>query len=140
MLFSFGFVSRHLVPLSERTIEELESLKKEQFAFLTTTGRRTGKAHTVQVWFAFADENIYLSHEGEYTDWMRNAAKNGRVRVRIGSSNYEADARIVKLGMPFEVGKNALYEKYYGPAPKATIDDWFELSTVIELSRVKKAP
>jgi deazaflavin-dependent oxidoreductase (nitroreductase family) len=124
--------------MSESVERELKSLKKEHFAFLTTIGRRSGKAHTVQVWFAFADGKIYMSHEGEYTDWMRNITKNGRVRVRIGSSNYEGEARTVKQGTSREVGKNSLYEKYYGPAAKATIDDWFELSTIVELSQLKK--
>ena len=54
--------------------------------------------------------------------------------VRIGSLNFDADGRIVSDGEAREVGKLALYEKYYGPASKETIDDWFELSTVIELT------
>jgi hypothetical protein len=31
------------------------------------------------------------------------------------------------------LGKHALYLKYYGPAEKAVIDDWFSASVVVEL-------
>ena len=117
--------------------ESAEILRKEKFAYLTTVGRRTGKAHTVQLWFAYADGKIFLSHEGHYTDWMKNIAHGSPVRARIGTLSLEAYGTILKEGESCELGKRSLYEKYYGPAPKATIDDWFELSTVIELTPIK---
>ena len=114
--------------------KNLEPNKNEKLVYLTTFGRRTGKAHTVELWFASHDGRIFLSHEGKQTDWMKNVVSNKRVSVRIGSLNFDADGRIAGDGEPREVGKRALYEKYYGPASKETIDDWFELSTVIELT------
>jgi deazaflavin-dependent oxidoreductase (nitroreductase family) len=116
--------------------EVLETLLKEKLAHLTTVGRKTGKPHRVELWFALGAGRIFLSHEGDYTDWMRNITKNRRVRIQIGTLNVEADATILNEGAPKELGKTSLYEKYYGPAPKATVDDWFELSTIIELTPV----
>jgi hypothetical protein len=49
---------------------ELEAVKKEKLIHVSTVGRKTGKAHTVEVWFAVADGAIYFSHEGAPTDWM----------------------------------------------------------------------
>ena len=118
-------------------IEISEILRGEKFAYLTTVGRKTGNPHTVELWFAFADGKIFLSHEGSYTDWMKNIKKTRRVRARIGRLNLEADASILVGSKLEELGKTSLYEKYYGPAPKSTIDNWFELSTVIELTPVK---
>jgi hypothetical protein len=114
----------------------LETLRKEKFAHLTTVGRNTGRAHRVELWFSLADGRIFLSHEGDCTDWMRNIAKTRRVHIQIGTLDVEADATILKQGASNELGKVSLYENYYGRAPKATIDDWFELSTVIELNPV----
>jgi len=114
--------------------EILDTISKEKFAHLTTVGRKTGRPHSVEVWFSIAGQKIFLSHEGDYTDWMRNLAKNKRARIRIGRSSLEADAAILGEGESKELGKRSLYEKYYGPAPKPTIDDWFELSTIVELS------
>ena len=32
----------------------------EQYCYLTTIGRRTGKAHTIEIWFAAVGDTIYL--------------------------------------------------------------------------------
>jgi deazaflavin-dependent oxidoreductase (nitroreductase family) len=111
----------------------MERVKREQFIYLTTKGRKTGKPHTVELWFALAEGKVYLSHEGERTDWMKNLTRDGSVNVKIGGLTSEAKARIAE-GIARELGKMALYEKYYGKASKEVIDDWFDLSTVIELT------
>jgi deazaflavin-dependent oxidoreductase (nitroreductase family) len=93
----------------------IEAVKKSEFIYLTTRGRRTGKSHTVELWFAFSHGRVYLSHEGDDTDWMKNIAKNDAVDFRIGSVKFEGGAAVAK-GSSREQGKKSLYEKYYGPA------------------------
>ena len=112
----------------------IESVKDEKYIHLTTLGRRTGKPHEVELWFAFSDGKLYLSHEGKHTDWMKNVAKNERVSVKIGSLKSDASAKILKEGRSRDIGSRVLYEKYYQPAKKEVIDDWFSLSTVVELT------
>jgi deazaflavin-dependent oxidoreductase (nitroreductase family) len=113
---------------------KLEPIKNEKLIYLTTFGRKSGKAHTVELWFASHNGRIFLSHEGNFTDWMKNLKSNNRVMVRIGSLKFDANATIASDGEPREIGKRALYEKYYGSASKEKVDDWFELSTVVELT------
>lgn len=115
-------------------LKRLDAGKHEEFIYLTTIGRKTGKSHTVELWFALAEGKIYLSHEGKYTDWMKNITKNEQVDVRIGSLNLKANAKVAKEAAARESGKRALYEKYYGKAAKGIIGDWFELSIVLELT------
>ena len=112
---------------------DIASVANEKYIYLTTIGRRTGRPHTVELWFAVAQGNLYLSHEGKYTDWMKNILSNNRVSFTIKSLNGEGTARIVDGGDAFETGKSALYRKYYGEARKDVIDDWFSESTVIEI-------
>ena len=112
---------------------DLVSVADEKYIYLTTIGRRTGRPHTVELWFAVAQGNLYLSHEGKYTDWMKNILNNNRLTFTIKSLNGEGAARIVGGGDAFETGKSALYRKYYGAARKDIIDDWFSESTVIEI-------
>ena len=46
-----------------------ERLANYDFAYLTTTGRRTGKERTVEIWFALQDGRIYmLSGGGDRAD------------------------------------------------------------------------
>lgn len=112
---------------------DIASVADEKYIYLTTTGRRTGRPHTVELWFAVAQGKLYLSHEGKYTDWMKNILNNNRVAFTIRRLDWEGTAQIVGGGDAFETGKYALYRKYYGDATKEVIDDWFSESTVIEI-------
>ena len=109
----------------------------EKYIYLTTKGRTTGNLHTVELWFAIANRRIYLSHEGTYTDWMKNILKDGHVEFRIGDILFKGRARIVENEETFDIGKHALYLKYYGKESEDVIDDWFSESTVIEIFAIK---
>ena len=94
--------------------------------------------HTVELWFAIVEGKIYLSHEGAYTDWMKNILVDDSVQFKIGSTQFKGKARIVTKGNAFERGKQGLYLKYYGKAREDIIDDWFSESTIIELTLLNK--
>jgi hypothetical protein len=119
--------------------EKIESVKDRKYICLKTTGRKTGKSHEVELWFAYAGGKIYLSHEGERTDWMKNLAKNKVAGVKIASLIFNVSAKILKAGHARDFGAKALYEKYYKSAKKEVIDDWFSLSTVVELTPISSA-
>jgi len=99
---------------------------------LTTKGRKTGRPHMVELWFAVRDVKVYLSHEGEETDWMKNIRKDSRVSFEIGRMNFTGRARFLEDRTDeAEIGKVALYEKYYGKATGEVIEDWFSLSRLL---------
>lgn len=115
---------------------DLTEVGSEKLIHLTTTGRKTGKVHTVELWFAIDDGKVYLSHEGEETDWMKNIRYDSHVSFVIGNRKLTGVARYLGKGTnEAEKAKVALYGKYYGKAGKEVIDDWFSLSRllVIEL-------
>ena len=92
----------------------------------------SGKLHTVELWFAVGNGKVYLSHEGEETDWMKNIKKNSQVSFEIGGKNFNGSARYLEDGMDEAwAGKLVLYEKYYGKATKEVIEDWFSLSRLL---------
>jgi deazaflavin-dependent oxidoreductase (nitroreductase family) len=63
---------------------------------LTTTGRRSGTAHEVEIWFGVIDETLYLiSGNGPGADWYRNALAEPRVSVRLAGRILEGRARDV---------------------------------------------
>jgi deazaflavin-dependent oxidoreductase (nitroreductase family) len=119
------------------SVNVLARVASEKFVHLTTTGRRTGKPHTVEVWFAVNDGKLYLSHEGEETDWMKNVKNNGQVAFEIGGNGFTGNARYLdELEEEAWTGKVALYEKYYGKASKEVIQDWFSLSRLLLIDAV----
>jgi deazaflavin-dependent oxidoreductase (nitroreductase family) len=118
---------------------DVSIVAEEKYIHLTTRGRKTGNPHTVELWFAVAGQKIYLSHEGAYTDWMKNILEDGRVEFKIGKIRFKGNARIAERGQVFDLGKHALYLKYYGKADEDTINDWFSESTIIEISVIDEA-
>jgi deazaflavin-dependent oxidoreductase (nitroreductase family) len=99
---------------------------------VTTLGRRTGKPHVVELWFAMANGNVYLSHEGQETDWMKNIAKNPEVTFEIGGTQFKGRGRKLQDGTEEAwFGRVALYEKYYGKTTREIIEDWFSLSKLL---------
>lgn len=115
-----------------------ERLANEDFAYLTTIGRRSGKQHTVEIWFALHDGRIYmLSGGGDRADWVKNLRKTSAVRVRIGTQSTTAKARIVRAGTKEdELARQLLDGKYQGWREGKRLSSWARgsLPVAFELS------
>ncbi len=87
------------LPPSQRTGDRYRSGIDEDFCYITTTGRRTGNPHRIEIWFAGepGGRTIYVLAGGrERADFVRNAMADPRVTVRIGDGEGEATARVVE--------------------------------------------
>jgi deazaflavin-dependent oxidoreductase (nitroreductase family) len=116
---------------------DLAEVSSQKFIHLTTIGRKTGRPHTVELWFAASDGKAYLSHEGKETDWMKNIKQNGEVSFEIGGKSFTGKGHYVEDHTDEAwSAKKALYEKYYGKAARAVIEDWFSLSRLIAIETV----
>ena len=63
---------------------------------MTTIGRRSGKAHEIEIWFGVIDDTMYLiSGNGPTADWYRNAMADSQVAVRLAGGTHEGVARDV---------------------------------------------
>ena len=68
----------------------------ENYLFLTTYGRKTGKPYTVELSFFLESGKIYLlAHSRENglgTGWYRNLKVNPTCKLDIGGKKFEAKA------------------------------------------------
>lgn len=105
-------------------------LRTAEYAYLTTTGRVSGRAHTVELWFAIADDAVWFFTEAA-TDWMQNAQHTASVRVRIGAWMWDADARIELAGATTESGQRARAEmlRKYQAGYGEPLDGWAATAT-----------
>ena len=63
---------------------------------LTTTGRRSGRPHAIEIWFGVLDDGLCLiSGNGPGADWYRNLLAEPRVEVRIAGASRSMRARPV---------------------------------------------
>jgi deazaflavin-dependent oxidoreductase (nitroreductase family) len=71
----------------------------EPFLYLTSVGRRTGRPHRIEIWFAAHEGRLYLLSGGrERADWVRNLQANPRVTVELGNETYVGVARVLEAG------------------------------------------
>lgn len=70
----------------------------EEYCYLTTTGRRTGRPHEIEIWFVVLDDGLVylLAGGGDRADWVRNLRATPRVRLRMGTFDGPAEARVVE--------------------------------------------
>ena len=73
------------------------SFADEQYCYLTTSGRVTGRPHRIEIWFALEGDAVYLLSGGrDRSDWVKNLRKTPEVTVELGSSVFSGRARVVE--------------------------------------------
>lgn len=102
----------------------LTDLAGEDFCYVTTVGRRSGKPHTIEIWFAVDGDVAYLlSGGGDRSDWVRNIAADPEVSVRIGLVRFRGRGRTVTDQEEDALARRLLLEKY-APTYSGDLDEW----------------
>lgn len=98
------------------SLNATEILPPEQFCYLTTTGRVSGKPHTVEIWFAASPNSpcLYILAGGGYkSDWVKNIGKDPAVSVRIAEKDYSGTGRVVEGEEESILARKLVVAKYY---------------------------
>jgi deazaflavin-dependent oxidoreductase (nitroreductase family) len=109
-------------------------LAAEDFCYLTTTGRRSGRPHEIEIWFAVGSSGAVLLISGgrDRSDWVRNLMADPAVTLRIGARTWDARARVEPEGSPDDVeARRLLVEKY--ATPSDDLVSWGRRSLVIAI-------
>ncbi len=66
----------------------------ETFFYLTTTGRKTGNPHKIEIWFVAHEDCYYLCAEHrENSDWVQNIMINNAVTFYIAEREQDVPIR-----------------------------------------------
>jgi deazaflavin-dependent oxidoreductase (nitroreductase family) len=127
--------------MSETSEHWLAALADEPYCYLTTIGRRTGRPHTIEIWFAVHDGALYLlSGNRDRSDWVRNLRKNPLVEVRIGRPDAEpraGRARVVNAQAEPEldaVARRLLAAKYQGWREGRPLSQWARTALPVQIT------
>ncbi len=116
-------------------MDDLSSVADESFCYVTTTGRRTGRPHEIEIWFGWSrGATIYLLAGGRgRSDWVRNIWAHPEVMVRIGQATFPATGR--EVGDPAEeaLARRLLAAKYQGWQQGEALSGWAETALPIAL-------
>lgn len=107
-----------------------------EFCYLTTTGRRSGRPHTVEMWFGVHDGRLYLLSGGcDASDWVRNIQAEAAVIVRVGDQTRHGRARVLEPDTDEDALARKLLVEKYEPIDQSDLTTWgrSSLPVVIEL-------
>lgn len=108
----------------------------EQFAYLATTGRVTGKPHEIEIWFALQGNTVFLmngdsKHKAGNGDWVRNLQKQPAVTIRIADRTFDASARMVIESDEDRLARGLLVAKY--ASPQNQLETWGRIAVPVAL-------
>jgi deazaflavin-dependent oxidoreductase (nitroreductase family) len=105
-------------------VTEFGALARQQYCYLTTTGRKSGRPHEIEIWFGLDGRTLYmLSGGGRSSDWVRNLIAEPHVTVRIGRKTLDGTARVVKKAREDTLARRLLLDKYT-PSYSGDLSDW----------------
>lgn len=112
------------------------ALASADYGYLTTTGRRTGREHTVEIWFATAGDTLYLlSGSGGTSDWCRNLDAVPAAGFTIDGQAFRVTGRRVTDPAEDEGARDLVVAKYQ-PGYGSDLSEWRRLSAVFALDVV----
>src|SRR5207302_5147613 len=80
---------------------------------ITVTGRKSGRAISIPVWFVLEDDTLYLLPvQGADTQWYKNVLKNPSIRIEVGGAEAEVRAVPVKDATQVKSVVEKFREKY----------------------------
>ena len=114
-------------------MDELSAATDDDFCYLTTRGRVSGRPHEIEIWFALDGRTLYLlSGGGDASDWVRNLRAEPAVTVRLRDTTYAAAARVVEAGDESERGRGLVFEKYQ-PRYSGSLERWRRESLLVAI-------
>jgi deazaflavin-dependent oxidoreductase (nitroreductase family) len=110
---------------------DLQNLAQENFCYLTTIGRISGRPHTIEIWFALHEQTLYLLSGGrDKSDWVKNALQTPTVQMKINNTTFSGTARLITGTEEDVLARKIVFEKYV-PRSSDDLVDWSRTSLPI---------
>lgn len=94
-----------------------------EYAYLTTTGRRTGAPHRIEIWYRrIGDVVWFLAGGGTASDWVKNVLADPRVSIEIGDDVLTGTASVDDQDA--HEARRALAGRYQGWREGQALSGW----------------
>lgn len=109
-------------------------MASDDHAYLTTTGRVTGRPHEIEIWYEHDGDTVWMLAGGRRSsDWVRNLEAEPSATLRLGR---DGDDRPVTARFPTgdeeRRARDAVFAKYQ-PRGHGDLADWRERALVVAL-------
>ncbi len=100
---------------------------------ITVTGRKSGRAISIPVWFVFEDPTLYLLPvQGSDTQWYKNVLKNPSMRIEARGA--ESEFTVVTITDTLQVASVvAKFRGKYGAGDVKKYYSKFDVAVLIEM-------
>ncbi len=104
---------------------------------ITVTGRKSGRAISIPVWFALEDDKLYLLPvQGSDTQWYKNVLKNPR--IRIDARGAEAEFQAIPITDAKQV--SSVVEKFRAKYGISDVKKYYSKFDVAVLAQMQGTP
>jgi deazaflavin-dependent oxidoreductase (nitroreductase family) len=104
---------------------------------ITVTGRKSGRAISIPVWFALEDDKLYLLPvQGSDTQWHKNVLKNPR--IRIDARGAEAEFQAIPITDAKQV--SSVVEKFRAKYGTSDVKKYYSKFDVAVLAQMQGTP
>jgi deazaflavin-dependent oxidoreductase (nitroreductase family) len=112
-----------------------------EYAYLTTTGRRSGQRHTVEIWYRRHGRDVWFVNDaedpaGRRPDWARNLQADPRAEVRIGDEVLRGRGTVLAADLddPVQLAvRQALAARYQDWHHGAPLSRWAARGLAVRL-------
>lgn len=117
----------------------------EQFCYLTTTGRKTGRPHEIEIWFAFPPDPIsttlYLMAGGrDRSNWVKNLIQTPAVAIRFAGGTWAGTARLIAPNTDEDtLARHLLCAKYQHWREGQPLSDWGQTALPVAVTLEREA-
>ena len=117
----------------------LSQLSAEEYCYLTTTGRVTGRPHEIEIWFGAQNNTVYLLSGSKKSDWVLNLLKDPAVTVRIAKHSFPGTARVVANKEEELQARYLVAEKYQEWEEGKTLSEWARTALPVAIDVISEA-
>lgn len=117
----------------------IATVARHDYCHLTTTGRRSGRPHRIEIWYAAEGTTLYLLSGGrQSSDWVQNLLVEPTVLVELDGEEHRARARVLDDGGEEEQRARALVYDKYAPGSGGDLTGWRERALPVALDLVAR--
>jgi deazaflavin-dependent oxidoreductase (nitroreductase family) len=104
------------------------------FCYLTTSGRRSGASHRIEIWFVLHEGTVYLLSGGrDASDWVRNLMVSADVVLEIAGRRRTTRGRVIEPGTDEDALARRLLVEKYQPGYGGDLTDWGQRSLAVAI-------
>jgi hypothetical protein len=114
-----------------------ETADEPQFCYMTTTGRTSGRRHTIEIWFAAIGSTIYvISGGGPHSDRVKNLSATTPHRSASNTDHHDVARLPLAPSEERDRVVRHLHAKYESQVSRS-VHDWLRDAYIVALDSLR---